>query len=115
MIRINKNSISSIIPAKSNYFDSGNNYTVISDTSHINNNTPISLTYCVDSLGTAGGALLPIVGIGTMHELSAIFLPDSIASFTSFSQLNREREAVSIFLRQGAARRIEHGTKQLAQ
>jgi hypothetical protein len=36
-----------------------------------------------------------------MHDLPAIFVPDSIASLTSVSQFNREREAVSIFFKTG--------------
>ena len=36
-----------------------------------------------------------------MHELPAIFVPDSIASLTSVSQFNREREAVSIVFKIG--------------
>ena len=68
VLRMKKNSISPIIPAKTNYFDSGNRYSVISDTSHIDNNTYISLTYSEDGVETAGGALLPIAGTGTVHE-----------------------------------------------
>jgi hypothetical protein len=90
VIRLAKSKLTSIIPAKPNYFDSGNNYSVISDTSHIDHNTSISLTYSEDGLETAGGALLPIAGTGTMHELPAVFAPDSIASLTSVSQFDRE-------------------------
>ena len=90
-----------IIPAKPNYFDSGNNYSVISDKSHIDNNTSISLTFSEDGLETAGGAILPIEGAGIMHDLPAIYVPESIASLTSVSQFNRERDAISIFFQTG--------------
>ena len=90
--RITEKSAQNSIPAKPNYFDSGNNYSVISDKSHIDNNTSISLTFSEDGLETAGGAILPIEGAGIMHDLPAIYVPESIASLTSVSQFNRERE-----------------------
>ena len=75
-----------MIPTKPHYYASGNNYSVISDTSHIVNNTSISLTNGEGGLETAGGVF-------------TLFVPDSIPSLTSESQFNRERQAVSIFFK----------------
>ena len=88
-----------IPPDKPHYLDSGNNYSVIASPSHIDTDTNIQLSHRVEKLETASGQQLGISGTGKLIGVDAIYVPDSIASLSSVSQLNEKRNAVTIFLK----------------
>ena len=96
--RLHKSRVA-IPPDKPHYLDSGNNYSVIASPSHIDTDTNIQLSDRVETLKTASGQQLAISGTGTLLGVDAIYVPDTIASLSSVSQLNEARNAVSIFVR----------------
>ena len=91
-----------IPPDKPHYLDSGNNYSVIASTSHIDPDTHIQLSSRVEKLETASGQQLEISGTGKLIGVDAIYVPDSIASLSSVSQINEKRNAVTIFFKDGS-------------
>ena len=90
------------IQYKPKIFDSGNNYSVISSIQHIDPHTNITLYHSEDTLATAGGNNLDVLGAGTMENLPAVYVPDATASMTSVHQFCEERNAVALFLKEGA-------------
>ena len=72
---------------------------MIASPSHIDTDTNIQLSHRVEKLETASGQQLGISGTGKLIGVDAIYVPDSIASLSSVSQLNEKRNAVTIFLR----------------
>ena len=87
---------------KPKIFDSGNNYSVIADIHHIDPQTHIIPTYNEDTLGTAGGNNLHVCGTGQMEQLPSVYVPDATASMVSVHQFCKQRDAVAMFLKDGA-------------
>ena len=90
------------IISKPIYVDSGNNYSVISSTNHKDTNSEIIVSYSKQKLESAGGHQLAIEGHGQMKELPAVYVPTATASLLSVQQFCEKRNAVMLFLRDGA-------------
>ena len=53
-------------------------------------------------MGTAGGTNLPVRGDGQMKKLPSVYVPDANASMISVQQFCEQRDAVALFLKDGA-------------
>ena len=84
------------------YIDSGNNYSLISSINHKDINSNIVLSTSDQKVETAGGHQLDIKGYGELETMPAIYVPSATASLLSVQQFCDKRNAVIMFLKDGA-------------
>ena len=84
---------------KSIILDSGANITVISDITHVDNNTVPSCRRAEDAAGveTADGAIMPITGNGVVVGLEGPICDGASTTLVSVSQFCQERNAMLCF------------------
>ena len=96
---VQKNTPNNIKPI---YIDSGNNYSLLSSIYHKDTNSHIVISTSDQKVETAGGHELEIQGHGVLESLPAIYVPSATASLLSVQQFCEKRDAVMMFLKDGA-------------